>query len=293
VNLAADFASTLYAVLYYLVYFLPGYLGLVLVPAIIRNLVERALGIAPELYGRVVRSAGSSHLAHSCGNGGNGRRGDRGGRGGRGGRARYRRYAHDEEGLFTRVAIDVLYYPFFEEVFFRGVPLLIMGLPGLVVGSVVWIVLHPVWQVKLVEHLPPRKKALFLLTCSSYYASCAAFYSMVWLASPPLTGVVAFIYHSLHNALVTLSAYLRELPPPWRKSEFVRPRTVAGGGLRIRRGKRGGGESEGEGEERGEREGAEEIEFETFMFVRPRRSLRSLREEEELGELLFVKRRRD
>lgn len=285
-NLAADFASTLCAVLYYLVYFLPGYLGLVLVPAIIRNLVERALGIAPELYGRVVRS---SHLAHSCGNGGNGRRGDRGG--GRSGRARYRRYAHqiEEEGLFTRIAIDVLYYPFFEEVFFRGVPLLIMGLPGLVVGSIVWIALHPVWQVKLVEHLPPRKKALFLLTCSSYYASCAAFYSMVWLASPPLTGVVAFIYHSLHNALVTLSAYLRELPPPWRKSEFVRPRTVAGGGLRIRRGRRSKDRrSEGE-----EREGAEEIEFETFMFVRPKRSLKSLREEEDLGELLFVKRRRD
>lgn len=291
-NLAADFASTLYAVLYYLVYFLPGYLGLVLVPAIIRNLVERALGIAPELYGRVVRSVGSSRHSHSCGNGGNGCRGDRGG--GRSSRARYRRYAHqiEEEGLFTRVAIDVLYYPFFEEVFFRGVPLLIMGLPGLVVGSAVWIALHPVWQVKLVEHLPPRKKALFLLTCSSYYASCAAFYSMVWLASPPLTGVVAFVYHSLHNALVTLSAYLRELPPPWRKSEFVRPRTVAGGGLRIRRGEGKSRRSEGEGEGE-EREGAEEIEFETFMFVRPRRSLRSLREEEELGELLFVKRRRD
>jgi hypothetical protein len=278
VNLAADFASTLYAVLYYLVYFLPGYLGLVLVPAIIRSLVERALGIAPELYGRAV---GSSHHAHSCGNGGNGRRG-----GGRA-RGRYRRYAHqiEEEGLFARIAIDVLYYPFFEEVFFRGVPLLIMGLPGLVVGSAVWIVLHPVWQVKLVEHLPPRKKALFLLTCSSYYASCAAFYSMVWLASPPLTGVVAFVYHSLHNALVTLSAYLRELPPPWKKSEFVRPRTVAGGGLRIRRG-------EGRREEREEAGEGEEIEFETFMFVRPRRSLKSLREEE-LGELLFVKRRRD
>jgi len=278
VNLAADFASTLCAVLYYLVYFLPGYLGLVLVPAIIRNLVERALGIAPELYGRV---AGSSRHSHSCGNG---RRG--------GGRARYRRYAHqiEEEGLFTRIAIDVLYYPFFEEVFFRGVPLLIMGLPGLVVGSAVWIVLHPVWQVKPVEHLPPRKKALFLLTCSSYYASCAAFYSMVWLASPPLTGVVAFAYHSLHNALVTLSAYLRELPPPWRKSEFVRPRSVAGGGLRIRRGE-GGKSRRSEGEGEGAEEG-EEIEFETFMFVRPKRSLKSLREEE-LGELLFVKRRRD
>ena len=277
-NLAADFASTLYAVLYYLVYFLPGYLGLVLVPAIIRSLVERALGIAPELYGRAV---GSSHHAHSCGNGGNGRHGKGRARG------RYRRYAHqiEEEGLFARIAIDVLYYPFFEEVFFRGVPLLIMGLPGLVVGSAVWIVLHPVWQVKLVEHLPPRKKALFLLTCSSYYASCAAFYSMVWLASPPLTGVVAFVYHSLHNALVTLSAYLRELPPPWKKSEFVRPRTVAGGGLRIRRG-------EGRREEREEAGEGEEIELETFMFVRPRRSLKSLREEE-LGELLFVRRRRD
>jgi hypothetical protein len=276
VNLAADFASTLYAVLYYLVYFLPGYLGLVLVPAIIRSLVERALGIAPELYGRV---AGGSHHAHSCGNGRHGKGRARG---------RYRRYAHqiEEEGLFARIAIDVLYYPFFEEVFFRGVPLLIMGLPGLVVGSAVWIVLHPVWQVKLVEHLPPRKKALFLLTCSSYYASCAAFYSMVWLASPPLTGVVAFVYHSLHNALVTLSAYLRELPPPWKKSEFVRPRTVAGGGLRIRRG-------EGRREEREEAGEGEEIELETFMFVRPRRSLKSLREEEELGELLFVKRRRD
>lgn len=275
-NLAADFASTLYAVLYYLVYFLPGYLGLVLVPAIIRSLVERALGIAPELYGRAV---GSSHHAHSCGNGRHGKGRARG---------RYRRYAHqiEEEGLFARIAIDVLYYPFFEEVFFRGVPLLIMGLPGLVVGSAVWIVLHPVWQVKLVEHLPPRKKALFLLTCSSYYASCAAFYSMVWLASPPLTGVVAFVYHSLHNALVTLSAYLRELPPPWKKSEFVRPRTVAGGGLRIRRG-------EGRREEREEAGEGEEIELETFMFVRPRRSLKSLREEEELGELLFVKRRRD
>jgi hypothetical protein len=89
---------------------------------------------------------------------------------------------------------------------------------------------------------------------------------------------------------VTLSAYLRELPPPWRKSEFVRPRSVAGGGLRIRKrgeGRRGGGKEEREGAEEGE-----EIEFETFMFVRPKRSLKSLREEGGLEELLFVKRRR-
>jgi hypothetical protein len=167
----------------------------------------------------------------------------------------------------------VLYYPFFEEVFFRGIPLALFGLPGLVIGSAVWALLHPVSQLQLVRGNPVSKKILFTITTSFYYACCAVFYSMVWLAS----GIVAFLYHSMHNALVMLTEYLREVEPPWHKPKYITPQPLL---PRVRKPRAKPATQAG---------GEEQL---TFIFVKPKTTLRSLREEEELSEFLFIKPKR-
>ena len=228
----SDFAPAVSDVLYYFFYYLPGYLGLVLVPAVIRVLAERALGIRIEPVSSV----------------------------------------HDYETGFRSFVLHVLYYPFFEEVFFRGIPLILFGLPGLIIGSAVWALLHPVSQLQLVRGNPVSKKVLFTITTSFYYACCAVFYSMVWLAS----GIVAFLYHSMHNALILLTEYLREVELPWFKPRYITPQPLL---PRIRKPR--AKPAIQAGEEEGGRL--------TFMFVKPKTTLRSLREEEELTEFLFIR----
>jgi hypothetical protein len=229
----SDFAPAVSEVLYYFLYFLPGYLGLVLVPAVIRVLAERALGIRIEPVSSI----------------------------------------HDYEAGFRSFVLHVLYYPFFEEVFFRGIPLALFGLPGLIIGSTVWALLHPVSQLQLVRGNPVSKKILFTITTSFYYLCCAVFYSMVWLAS----GIVAFLYHSMHNALVMLTEYLREVEPPWHKPKYITPQPLL---PRIRK-PRAKPATQASGEEQL-----------TFIFVKPKATLKSLREEEELSEFLFIKPKR-
>jgi membrane protease YdiL (CAAX protease family) len=233
-----DIASLLQEILYYFIHYLPGYVGLVLVPAVIRVLIERALGIKIEPVSSI----------------------------------------HDYEAGFRSVVLHVLYYPFFEEVFFRGIPLLLFGMPGLVVGSIVWALLHPVSQLQLVRNNPVSKKILFTITTSFYYLCCAVFYSMVWLGS----GVVAFLYHSMHNGLVVLTEYLREIPPPWYKPRYITPQPVL---PRIRTSKASPVARSTSPA------GSEEAPL-TFIFVKPKSSLKSLREEEEGLEFLFIKRKR-
>ena len=228
-----DFAQSLSEAIYYFFYYLPGYLGLVLVPAVIRVLAERALGIRIEPVSSI----------------------------------------HDYEAGFRSFVLHVLYYPFFEEVFFRGIPLALFGLPGLVIGSAVWALLHPVSQLQLVRGNPVSKKILFTITTSFYYACCAVFYSMVWLAS----GIVAFLYHSMHNALVMLTEYLREVEPPWHKPKYITPQPLL---PRVRKPRAKPATQAG---------GEEQL---TFIFVKPKTTLRSLREEEELSEFLFIKPKR-
>ncbi len=203
-------------VIYYFIYYLPGYVGLVLVPAIIRALVERAFGIRSELGVSI-------------------------------------------EGKFTSFVLYVFYYPFFEEVFFRGVPLLLFGLPGLVIGSIVWALLHPVWQVQLVSYLPVSKRILFIITSTFYYLCAAVFYTLVWLGS----GLVAFLYHSLHNGIIVLGEFLREIEPPWRRIKF-RP------SFEFKR--------------------REEV-FERNVFVKQKNTLSSLRDESSIYEYVFVKKK--
>lgn len=227
-----DLAPLLQDILYNFIRYLPGYVGLVLVPAVIRVLAERALGIRIELVSSI----------------------------------------HDYESGFKSFVLHVLYYPFFEEVFFRGVPLMLFGLPGLVAGSIVWALLHPVSQLQLVRSNPVSKKILFTITTSFYYACCAVFYSMVWLGS----GVVAFLYHSVHNGLIVLTEYLREIPPPWFKPRYITPQPLF---PRIPKASP-------------TTSSASEEEPLTFIFVKPKTSLKSLREEEDLSEFLFVKSKR-
>jgi membrane protease YdiL (CAAX protease family) len=222
-------------ILYYFIRYFPGYVGLVLVPAVIRVLAERALGIRIELVSSI----------------------------------------HDYESRFKSFVLHVLYYPFFEEVFFRGVPLMLFGFPGLIAGSIVWALLHPVSQLQLVRSNPVSKKILFTITTSFYYACCAVFYSMVWLGS----GVVAFLYHSMHNGLIVLTEYLREIPPPWFKPRYITPQPLL---PRIRPSKASPTTSSASSEEKPL----------TFIFVKPKTSLKSLREEEDLSEFLFVKSKR-
>ena len=232
--MTGDFAHALSETLYYFSYYLPGYLALVLVPAVIRVLAERALGIRIEPVSSV----------------------------------------HDYEARFKSFVLHVLYYPFFEEVFFRGIPLLLFGSPGLVIGSAVWALLHPVSQLQLVRGNPTPKKALFTATTSFYYACSATFYSMVWLAS----GVVAFLYHTMHNALILLAEYLKEAEPPWFKPRYITPQP-----LQLPRIRRAGKPST--------RAGGEEDWQPTFIFVKPKSTLKSLRDEDSV-EFAFIKPRR-
>ena len=172
-------------------YFFPWYVALVLVSAVARIAIERAAGIRIEDFTNSVLDSGVTY-----------------------------------ESAFKDVVLVVLYFPLFEELVFRGLPYLLFGTLGIVVGSAVWVSMHPAWQLQYVRSLPLRKKVLFTITSTAYYTSAATFYSMMWVAG---AGLASILYHIAHNGWLTLVDLLKEveLPAPWKKYRFVRP-AVAG-----------------------------------------------------------------
>ena len=219
-----QFAVDGWTLLCQLLYYFPWYVGLVLIPMVIRVAIERAIGIRPEVFceGRVEHPELPPRELW--------------------GGVSY-------EAAFREVVLSALYSPLFEELVFRGLPCLLFGSPGVVAGSAVWVAMHPAWQLQYLSAYPLRKRLAFTLTSTCYYAANAAFYSMMWLSG---AGLAAILYHMAHNGWLTLAGLMRrvELPAPWRRYRFVRRRSVGGEAppaLRLlRRLIRGGGRREEE-----------------------------------------------
>jgi len=242
-----QFTVDLWTLLYQMLYYFPWYVGLVLVPMVIRVGVERAIGIRPEVFEDKV-STPLLPLNMSY------------------------------ESAFRTVTLTVLYFPLFEELVFRGLPYLFFGVLGIALGSAVWAIMHPAWQLQYLSSFPLRKKIIFTLTSSSYYALNAVFYAMMWLSG---AGLVAILYHIIHNGWLTLVDMIKdvELPTPWKRYKFIRKNPVSGEkppSVKLRRKSKS---SSGEEEEV------------PLRFV-VRKSRRSLSEEaEEARNYVFVRRK--
>ncbi|RLF08518.1 MAG: hypothetical protein DRJ60_00205 [Thermoprotei archaeon] len=185
-----QFAVDGWTLLYQMLYYFPWYVGLVLIPMAIRVAVERAIGIRPEAFeGKVSAPLLPFDMSY--------------------------------EVAFRTVTITALYYPLFEELLFRGLPYLFFGFLGVIIGSLVWVVMHPAWQLQYLSAFPLRKKIIFTLTSSSYYVANAVFYSMMWLDG---AGLAAILYHIIHNGWLVFGDVIRqvELPTPWKRYRFVR-----------------------------------------------------------------------
>jgi len=223
--------------LYQLAYYFPWYVLLVLVPLTVRGLVERALGVRPEVF--------ESHVFP---------------------------YTASFESSFRALALTVLYFPLFEELVFRGIPLLLFGWLGLIIGSAVWVLMHPAWQLQYLAHLPLGRKIAFTATSTCFYALNAVFYGMMWLDG---AGLAAIIYHVAHNAWVSLVSWLREeVPPVWRRLKVIKRQPATEAKQPKRR-----------------KEDIEELDVPELKFI-VKKSTRSLSDElEEANRFIFVRRK--
>ncbi|MEM1554591.1 MAG: CPBP family intramembrane glutamic endopeptidase [Thermoproteota archaeon] len=130
----------------------------------------------------------------------------------------------DHASAYSRFVISSLYFPIFEEILFRGLMFYFFGVPGLILGSITWILLHPAWQLKLYNIADSgMKKLSFFLLRVMYYSLSAIFFGIIWLDG---NGVVAVIYHIFHNSLATITEIATEagwkLPRLHGSRKFVR-----------------------------------------------------------------------
>jgi len=92
--------------------------------------------------------------------------------------------------------------PFFEELFFRGFPMMILGgFPGLVIGSIVWVAAHIPSRYSLIAMYPRSKRAAYLFTYVAVLLLSSAFYITAWM----LSGALAILYHVIHNSIAVLA----------------------------------------------------------------------------------------
>lgn len=128
-----------------------------------------------------------------------------------------------EEGL-EAVVTTGLYYPLFEELVFRGLPYLIgLGVIGVALGTAVWVLMHPVWRLKMLPVASPTsdKLKMFAIDIADYSVS-GAWLSWLWLSG---WGILAIAYHIFHNVVVIMPdvapegvSWLKErLRLPWGK----------------------------------------------------------------------------
>jgi hypothetical protein len=105
-----------------------------------------------------------------------------------------------ESGL-EEVVVTGLYYPLFEEMVFRGLPYLLgFGFLGVSLGTAVWVLMHPVWRLKLlpVNADTSTKLKMFAIDIMDY-SIAGAWLSWLWLHG---WGVLAVSYHIMHNIVV-------------------------------------------------------------------------------------------
>jgi len=172
----------------------PLYIGLVLVPAIIRMVIDTAVIKIPSSTFRLPPSKPEKVLSIR--------------------RILSIRY----EDAFSSFVGSALYAPLIEEIVFRACPYIFLGFAGLVIGNIVWILAHPSWQLRYVSSLTLKQKVGFTLSTIFYYSCCAIFFSIPWLQG---YGLLAIVYHILHNGVLTLGGIFTEIefPAPWKKEE--------------------------------------------------------------------------
>jgi len=111
------------------------------------------------------------------------------------------------EEAYRNFVLSSMFFPLFEEVVFRGLPMMLFGFPGLIIGSLTWVAMHPSWQLQYVSSLSLSKKILFTFTSSMYYACQAVLYGWMWINGD---GIIAILYHMFHNAWITLVEILSD-----------------------------------------------------------------------------------
>jgi membrane protease YdiL (CAAX protease family) len=173
--------------LFKILYYLPYYAILVLIPMLIRIAIEKALGIRVAEYEKALDNPPFiSYISY--------------------------------EYAFRNFVLTSLFYPFFEEIIFRAIPIAFLGFYGLIISNAVWVLMHPAWQLQELSGLSLKKKIAFTITSTFYYACNSAFYVMVWLAGD---GLIAILYHIFHNSWLTLGEFLKKIefsiPMPLKK----------------------------------------------------------------------------
>ncbi|MGC8578139.1 MAG: CPBP family glutamic-type intramembrane protease [Thermoproteota archaeon] len=158
-----------------LIYYFPYYVLLVLVPAVIRSILEDALKI------RYYEDSIADPFTLSV----------------------------DATSLYRSIVLTGMYFPLFEEVFFRLIPFYFLGAYGLILGDLVWILMHPTWQLEKIEE-DGWKKVAFFFSTTFYYALASVFYSIAWLNGD---GIIAILYHMLHNTFIILASAFQESVP--------------------------------------------------------------------------------
>lgn len=118
----------------------------------------------------------------------------------------YLRASSFEEG-FRSVVHTGLFYPLFEELLFRGLPLLLLGSAGMWFATAVWVLMHPAWQLNYLGQAPLSRKLAATATSLIYYIPSGYFYGSLWLGG---AGAAAIFWHTALNATITMAEQLRE-----------------------------------------------------------------------------------
>jgi membrane protease YdiL (CAAX protease family) len=113
-----------------------------------------------------------------------------------------------ESGL-EQIVVTGLYYPLFEEMVFRGLPYLLgFGVIGVGLGTAIWVLLHPVWRLKMLPVNAETGTKIKMFTIDIVdYSIAGAWLSWLWLNG---WGVLAVAYHIFHNFLVVAPQVLPE-----------------------------------------------------------------------------------